>query len=269
MKKRGLKRIGILGCGWLGTQLALTLKAQKWEIKVSKTTTDGTQAFKQQGWNSFRILLTEEGPQGDLSFFNALDQLVISIPPSRKGSSSYSAQIKTLIYSLQSHTKCRILLLSSTSVYGTESGKFDENSIPNPQTPASKELLLAENTILQSKNSGVIVRLGGLVGEDRNPIFQLQHKLIPNPRGRINFIHQLDAVNGILTLLSKTERKGVYNLVSPHHPIREDYYTFMAKKHKLPTPVFANQDPVVERWIEASKIAKETRFQYQVDNLLI
>ena len=48
--------------------------------------------------------------------------------------------------------------------------------------------------ILDHASSSIIVRLGGLIGNDRNPIFQLQGKLISNPEGIINFITQRDAI---------------------------------------------------------------------------
>ena len=264
-----MKRIGILGCGWLGTQLALSLNTQNWVVKVSRTSGEGALDLNQQGLDSFRVLVSEEGPQGELSFFDNLDQLIISIPPSRSSVSTYGIKIKLLINYLESNSNCKIILLSSTSIYGKKSGRYNENSIPNPQTSASQELLIAENTVLKSKKSGVIVRLGGLVGEDRNPIFKLQQRVIPNPKGYINFIHQKDAISGIEKLLSKPELSGVFNLVSPHHPLREDYYTFMAKKHQLPAPEFETQGSVLKRWIIASKIEEQTGFQYQVNNLLI
>jgi nucleoside-diphosphate-sugar epimerase len=264
-----LKRIGILGCGWLGTQLASSLNAQNWVIKASRTSGEGALELKQQGLNSFCVLVTEAGPQGELSFFDNLDQLIVSIPPKRNTVSTYGTKINQLIYYLESNSNCKILLLSSTSIYGKKSGRFDENSIPDPQTSASEELLIAEDAVLRSKKSGVVVRLGGLVGNKRNPIFQLSNRVISNPKGHINFIHQKDAIGGIEKLLSKPGLSGVFNLVSPHHPIREDYYTFIARKYHLPTPKFETQGTVLKRWINASKIEEETDFQYQVNNLLI
>lgn len=264
-----MKRIGILGCGWLGTQLASNLNAQKWVVKASRTSSQGALELKHQGLNSFRVFVTEAGLQGELSFFDNLDQLIVSIPPKRNTVSTYGAKIKQLIHYLESKSNCKILLLSSTSIYGKKSGRFDENSIPDPQTSASQELLIAEDAVLKYKNHGVVIRLGGLVGEKRNPIFQLHHREIPNPKGHINFLHQKDAICGIEKLLYKPALSGVFNLVSPHHPIREDYYAFMAKKYHLPTPKFETQDTVLKRWINASKIEEETDFQYQVNNLLI
>jgi len=120
--------------------------------------------------------------------------------------------------------------LSSTSVYGKNAGEFDETSLTNPDTESSKALCNVEQSLMNQNIPSVIIRLGGLVGEDRNPIIQLQNRKISNPEGCINFIHQIDAVRGIMTLLEETKIDGIYNLVSPHHPLRKKYYTFMAKK---------------------------------------
>ena len=100
-------------------------------------------------------------------------------------------------------------------------------------------------------------------------IFILHKKVIPNPEGVVNFIHQIDAVNGIFKLLTASEVEGVFNLVSPHHPKRKDYYLEMAKKYSLPAPKFNEQDSILYRLIEAKKIEEITDFNYQVDNLLI
>ena len=122
---------------------------------------------------------------------------------------------------------------------------------------------------MKAREKVVIVRLGGLIGEDRNPIFQFQEKPISNPKGVINFIHQKDAIEGIIHLLNHSALQGIYNLVSPHHPEREIYYKAMAKKYKLADPQFQVQDQIKKRWVNASKIQKLTDFEYQVDNLLI
>ena len=108
-----------------------------------------------------------------------------------------------------------------------------------------------------------------MVGKDRNPIFQLHKKIIPNPDGIINFVDQKDAVEGIYKLLTTPTVEGVFNLVSPHHPKRRDYYLKMAKKYKLSVPVFSEQNPILMRQIEAVKIQQKTGFKYQVNNLLI
>ena len=114
----------------------------------------------------------------------------------------------------------------------------------------------------------IIIRLGGLVGKDRNPIVYLQNKKITNPDGRINFIDQIDAINGVLVLLKQPQIEGVYNLVSPHHPSRREYYNFISVKLKFPNPKFKKDDPLI-RIIKGEKIIDATTFKYIVNNLLI
>jgi len=57
-------------------------------------------------------------------------------------------------------------------------------------------------------------------------------------------------------------------LVSPHHPIREEYYREMAQKFNLIEPQFKSEKAQV-RIIKGSKITQKTSFDYTVDNLLI
>lgn len=263
-----MNQVGILGSGWLGTPLALALKAMGRSVRVSRTSTKGVANLRTKGFDSFQILVTPNAIQGTLDFFNSLDQLIISLPPNRKAAVGFSEKIKALVQFLESNTTCRILFLSSISVYG-QTGVFEESSDLSPQTQSAVELAKSEKILLDSREKAVIIRLGGLIGEDRNPIFQFQEKPISNPKGIINFIHQKDAIEGIIQLLNHSALQGIYNLVSPHHPEREVYYKAMAKKYKLAEPQFQRQDPIQKRWVKASKIQADTNFQYQVDNLLI
>lgn len=268
-KKNLLKRLGILGCGWLGTELAQRINSKSWNVKVTRTSEKGIIALTEKGFNSFQIEVTENSIKGDLKFFENLDQLIISIPPKRNEAKDYSRKINYLMNFLELKNKCRVIFLSSTSVYGKKEGVFDETSALSPETESSRELVESEKLILESDRPSIILRLGGLVGKDRNPIFQLHKKIIPNPDGIINFVDQKDAVEGIYKLLTTPTVEGVFNLVSPHHPKRRDYYLKMAKKYKLSVPVFSEQNPILMHQIEAVKIQQKTGFKYQVNNLLI
>ena len=75
MKNLDVNQIGILGCGWLGTQLASRLHSLKWNIKVTKTTNEGVVALQKLGFESYRIALSENSLEGDLTFFENLDQI--------------------------------------------------------------------------------------------------------------------------------------------------------------------------------------------------
>lgn len=264
-----MKKLGILGCGWLGTKLASKLNSHKWNVKVSKTSTEGVVELRKRGIDSYLVDLSENSIKGDLEFFDNLDKLLISIPPKRDKIDNLSKKIDYLINFLKSKTNIKIVFLSSISVYGKRDGVFNEESILSPDTDSSSNLVMSEKIIQKSAIPSIIIRLGGLVGEDRNPIFNLNKKVITNPEGLINFIHQIDAVNGIFKLLSIKQAEGVYNLVCPHHPKRKDYYLKMAEKYSLSLPKFTEDDPTIIRLIEAKKIKTITGFNYQVNNLLV
>ena len=139
---------------------------------------------------------------------------------------------------------------------------------PKPETKNGKTLLQCEQFIEKQNLPYLIFRLGGLIGFDRHPIYQLQNKIIPNPDGYINFIHQTDAVNVLLRALENYTLRGVYNTVSPYHPKRRDYYTALCKTKGLPMPQFTDE-PAIERIIASEKLEREFNYSFMVNNLLI
>ena len=264
-----MNSIGIIGCGWLGIPLGKTLKQKGYTVFGTRRSETGVHLLSEKGINAYQLEVLPDKITGDLSFFDELNTLILSIPPERKKNAPfYDQKIKTLLNQVDNSSISRILFLSSTSVYGKNAGEFDETSLTNPDTESSKALFNVEQSLMNQNIPSVIIRLGGLVGEDRNPIIQLQNRKISNPEGCINFIHQIDAVRGIMTLLEETKIDGIYNLVSPHHPLRKKYYTFMAKKLKLPKPEFQDEDAII-RIINGEKIMTHTGFSYTVNNLLI
>ena len=264
-----MKTIGILGCGWLGLPLAKSLLQNGFIVRGSRTTKEGVTLLNTNGISGFLLQIDSNQIQGDISFFQALDVLVISIPPKRNHLQfDLFKSLHALIHAVKKQPQKKLIFLSSTSVYGDHSGQFDEESNLQPISQNAKTLVECEQLLFNTFSDVIIVRLGGLIGEDRNPIAQLQNKIISNPEGFINFIHQHDAVEGIVALILKQDIKGVFNLVTPHHPTRKTFYLFSAKKMGYPTPQFS-LGTSIKRIIEAKKITVNTPFRYRVNNLLI
>ena len=162
----------------------------------------------------------------------------------------------------------RIIFTSSTSVYGNQTGIISEDSPLHSDTNNAKLLVQCEKFIQQHPLPNFILRLGGLIGSNRHPIMQLQEKIIKNPAGYINFIHQTDAVNILFKVILKKEINGIYNAVCPNHPNRKDYYIAMAKRKGLPIPKFENDSPI-KRKIISKKICQVLNYEFKVNNLLI
>jgi len=261
--------IGILGCGWLGISLAKNFKKLKYNVLGSRTTLEGLSEIKKIGIEGYLVVLKKNKSEGIMSFIKNIETLIISVPPEKKNSNSnFTEKIQTLINSIKSSSLKKVIFLSSTSVYGSKGGVFDETEKCLPDSRSALELYNCEKLIQELSIPTVIVRLGGLIGKDRNPIYHLQKKIIKNPNGKINFIHRDDAVNGISTLVSNKEVNGLFNLVSPDHPTRKSYYNYVSKKYNLKDPKFENGEKIV-RIINGEKITRVTKFNYSVDNLLI
>ena len=264
-----MHQLGILGCGWLGVPLGNSLKKLNFNVKGTRRSEAGISALNKNGIEGYQVFLDENESESILFFLKLVETLIISIPPDKKSKEKEFVQrISFLLNCIELSNVKRIIFLSSTSVYGSKGGNFNELNEVNPKNPVAKALHTSEKLIMNSTKASIIVRLGGLIGKDRNPIFKLQNRYIGNPGGRINFIHQQDAVSGICNLIVNPQLRGIYNLVSPHHPNRKKYYEFMAKKLGLPSPKFSSE-PAIIRIIQARKIEDDTPFKYTVNNLLI
>ncbi len=265
-----MKKVGILGCGWLGIPLAEQLVEKGFMVSGTRRSEAGLALLKNHGILPYSFELKNDSVKGDLDFFKSLECLIISLPPRDSGDPQlhFEKRMESLLQLVLSSKIKNVIFLSSTAVYGKKAGVWTEDSRCVPETAAGQALLYSEALFLNSSVTTLVVRLGGLIGENRNPIHPLSGKSTTHPKSTINFIHQKDAVQGILSLLLQKNTSDIYNLVSPDHPERKTYYEFMAQKKELPPPIFVGNEGI-HRIIKAEKIIRDTNFQYTVNNLLI
>ena len=100
----------------------------------------------------------------------------------------------------------RVVLLSSTSVYGQTGGEWvDETSATAPSDFRGRIVLRGEETLLESGFPAVALRLGGLYGPGRESLIEAvrdgRATLSPQPARFTNRIHLDDAVGAIVHLL--------------------------------------------------------------------
>ncbi|MVO09550.1 SDR family NAD(P)-dependent oxidoreductase [Flavobacterium sp. TP390] len=273
------KQISLLGCGWLGLPLANDLLKNGFSVKGSTTSAHKLELLQEKGIQPFLITLYENTIEGDITgFLKDSEVLVIDIPPSlRKDTSiSFVAKIKTLVTQIEKSEIKKVLFVSSTSVYGdieifSTPLEVTEETPTNPDTESGKQLVEVEQLLLDNPYfQTIVLRFGGLIGEDRHPIKYLAGKEnVENPDGPINFIHQEDCIGIILEILeqlldsarsdNKTD-KIIFNAVAPQHPTREEYYHKKAKNMNLPLPIFAKNTASKGKIISSAKI--ETVLSY-------
>ena len=256
-------KIGIIGCGWLGLPLAKEFISNNYKVKGSTTTKEKLKILKNQGIEAYLIEIAENSISDSIdSFLYELDILIVDIPPKirKEVNTSYSEKIKRLIK--QSNKVKNILFISSTSVYGSMQGKIDSNTITLPDSENGKEILKTEN-IIKNKNN-TILRFGGLIGEERNPLkYLIQKEEILNSDAPINYIHLKDCIGIINAIISKGKWGETYSAVAPFHPSKIEYYNYICDYKKIKRLNFSNKKTEINKEIYDDRIKNELNYTFK------
>ena len=262
------QRISILGCGWLGFPLAKSLVADGFYVKGSTTTLDRLELLSDAGIQPFLINLDVDLINGKIdSFLSESDVLIIAIPPKRKSPEvdSFHDKINRLIQHIEKSTVKKLLFISSTSVYGNAEGMINELTKPNPETESGKQLVEVENLLKQNKNfKYTILRFGGLVGVNRNPVKYLVDKANTDASAPINLIHQDDAIGVIQEIISQGVWEETLNAVAPFYPTRQEYYSQKAKELNLPKPIFTEEKTMAYKVISSEYLQKRLNYTFKI-----
>jgi len=138
----------------------------------------------------------------------------------------------------------RIILISSTGVYGSSDGAWIDEDSPCVPSRSSGAALLEAEQLLQSsrfKDRSVILRLAGIYGPGRLPrmVALGANEPVPVAAGHyVNLIHVDDAVTAVMCADAVHAAGRVYN-VSDGHPIeRREYLAKLSQVFGLPPPIF-------------------------------
>ncbi len=238
-------RIGILGCGWLGTPLAESLLEKGNRVRGSTTREEKVNQLSQKGIEAGVLRLGEREIEGNPEpFLKGLDCLVVNIPPGlRKDSrADFTARIRLLETYLQQAAIPHLVFVSSTSVYGASQERVTEADPPMPDSQTGRQMLEAEKVLLgNTARTTQILRPGGLIGSDRHPVFTLSGKHIPSGGNeRINLVRRQDLLQILSLLIANPSLPGIFNAVFPEHPSKREYYTREAIHFGISPPVYGD-----------------------------
>lgn len=267
-----MKNISILGCGWLGFPLAKALLEQGFSINGSTTSVEKVLKLEQVNINPFIISLETDGVTGAIeAFLQHSSILIIDIPPKLRGANkeNFVSKIEALIPFIEKSTIEKVLFISSTSVYGDTNNQVTEETALNPDSEGGKQLAIVEQLLHSNSHfTTTVLRFGGLIGEDRNPVKHIAgRENLDNPDSPINLIHQADCIGIILKIIEKNSWGETYNAVSPSHPSREVYYTRKAVELNLVPPTFLHDKPSVRKIILADKLTNNLDYTFTITNL--
>tara|TARA_Y100001970_G_scaffold287748_1_gene413164 strand:- start:127 stop:960 length:834 start_codon:yes stop_codon:yes gene_type:complete len=236
------KTIGLLGCGWLGYHLALSLKTEGFLINGSTTQESKVSTLSEASINPFVIHFGQN--ESGLKEFLEVDILILALPPSMKGQGEiYLDVLKKLGGMISSLGQLRVLFVSSTGVYGNDQGAVDEFTPPRPTSKRGENLLAAEEEVKSWGREATILRFAGLVGGTRHPVFSLNKRRGKKlGKGPMNLIHRDDCIGIIKTLINLETWGELYNGVSPFHPPKEQYYNSVCDFFNLPYIQFVESE---------------------------
>ncbi|RKS01189.1 MULTISPECIES: SDR family oxidoreductase [unclassified Flavobacterium] len=269
-----MKKISILGCGWLGLPLAKSLLSKGFSVKGSTTSLEKMSTLKNTGIDAFQIALSENEISGKIdSFLSNSEILIIDIPPKLRGNTAenFVAKMERLIPFIEKNSVQKVIFVSSTSVYSDDNSTITEETKPQPDSESGKQLLEAENLLQSNPNfKTTVIRFGGLIGKDRHPIRLLAGRQnLKNPDAPINLIHQVDCIGIIENIIEQNCFGETFNAVGPFHPTRKEYYTKKALGLNLPLPLFDESNPSVGKTILSDKIEVILGYEFQNQNLSI
>lgn len=262
-----MTQISILGCGWLGLPLAKSLLQNGFSIKGSTTSLEKISLLESDGITPYLVRLEEQQISASVADFLANSQiLIINIPPKLRGGSTenFVAKITTLLPFIENSTVEKVLFVSSTSVYGEDNEFITEASVLNPDTEGGRQLAIVENVLQKnSRFQTTILRFGGLISDDRNPVrFLSGRENIENPDAPINLIHQDDCIGIIEKIITLNSWGETYNAVAPFHPTRQEYYTQKATELNLALPKFAALNTIVGKTILNNKLIEVLDYSF-------
>jgi nucleoside-diphosphate-sugar epimerase len=144
----------------------------------------------------------------------------------------------------------RIVMTSSTSVYGQRRGEpIDEDSPTHPTQFRGETLLASERLLAASGISAVVVRLGGIYGPGRTSLIDRAREGQLRLRGKPHYsnrIHRDDAAGLVRHFLFHESPAPLYLGVDSESAEEGELYEWLAKTLGAPAPLEVDDDEIRE-----------------------
>lgn len=253
-----LKRISILGCGWLGLPMALHLTEKGFRVKGSCTSSEKSKKLRSQKIEPFIVDLNNLN-ESIAAFFLESDILIFAVPPSKINLEKLDAFVELVG---NSEIK-KVIVISSTGIYRESNCEITEQ---NAYNFLRQESIL--NYVETSFNSNLIfetttLQIAGLIGYDRHPgKYSTSKAVLSNPNGRVNMIHRDDAVRIVEEIIRQNSWDETFLCCSDEHPTKKEYYTKAAAELNLAEPIFENVTNNAFKIISNQKVKTQLKFKF-------
>lgn len=237
-----MQKVVIIGCGWLGQQLGLTLAQAGYQVFGSR---QSVAALSQLPPPIRPLLLQLPCLQPDSELLAILQDawLICALPPAvrQQGPEHYPAVLNNLAQLAQQAKVRGVIHCSSSGVYVGLSGEVTEQT---PLNLAGKAAYLAAGEqALQQLKPCITLRLAGLIGPGRHPGRFGCSGTLAGADLAVNLVHVADIAAFIQLLLTQPHPASDYvNLCCPQHPTKQQFYPQAAAHLGLPAVSFSAAD---------------------------
>ncbi len=235
----------IIGCGDIGRRVVNLYKKQANKSLINIYALVNSQASKERcdalGIHSVALDLDDKNAVVNLGNQLQDSQLFYFAPPPQNGVED--TRLQNFLSSLSAQPK-RIVLISTTGVYGDSKGEWIDESYPiKPQAERAQRRLSAEKT-LQAwaqtyQRETIILRVAGIYATDRLPLARLK-KGLPvvkqEEAGWTNRIHADDLAMVCKLAMESNRSDEVYNVTDGHPSSMTAYFNQVADYAQLPRP---------------------------------
>ena len=236
-------RILIAGCGYVGSALGLLLAADGHRVFGLRRNPAALPA----AINPIRADLSTPLPPDAIP--PNLDAALCAASPGGSSEEAYRVAYvdgpRHLVSALGGQQSIgRLVLVSSTGVYGQKNGEWvDEGSPTEPANTSGERLLEGENLVLGGPFPATVLRLGGIYGPGRTGMIERALRNPPPedaPPQYTNRIHRDDCAGALRHLLLLPDPKPVYLGVDHEPADRHTVAEWLAARSGEPLPKAPN-----------------------------
>ena len=239
-------RVAIIGCGYLGQEVAKKLVEKKYFVTATTKNVINLKTIASIAQKSFLMKGDDLPAMKILLQENDAIILSIAVNGSNDMENTFLKTARTIQQAaLETKESKTLIYTSKSSIYGDHAGQWvDESASLNAKGDEAKILKDTENVILNLKDLNwkvTVLRLAQIYGPNRTiiDIFKSYYKdIIPgHSEYYTNMVHVQDAANAIIYVLEHSI-EGVYNVADDAHPTRKEFANILCRKTNLKIPSF-------------------------------
>ncbi len=252
-------RVCIVGCGYVGLELARQLAARGHDVTGVRRSDAGLDAIESLGADVEATEADSDAAEADVEAVRAdatdpaslaalpdADAVVFAASSGGRGAAAarevYVNGLRNVLeeYASRATPPDRLVYTSSTGVYGDHDGDWvDEETSIDPTTEKTRVLAEAERIALETATrngiEGTVARFAGLYGPDR---YRLDRYLDgPVTAGYLNMVHREDAAGAVRYLLETDQARGEPVVIVDDEPVdKHAFADWLADECDVPRP---------------------------------